>query len=88
MPPPQLKGSKAVEAANERFDATMTNVVRWQEAPGGGAAKQLVSDTFICVQLLVPAWFVLPVATIERTGAGQRCAARSAGLQALCRWAC
>ncbi len=27
---PQLRGSKAVEAANERFDATMTNVVRWQ----------------------------------------------------------
>lgn len=26
----QLRGSKAVEAANERFDATMTNVVRWR----------------------------------------------------------
>lgn len=26
----QLRGSKAVEAANKRFDATMTNVVRWQ----------------------------------------------------------
>ncbi|EFN52385.1 hypothetical protein CHLNCDRAFT_138831 [Chlorella variabilis] len=62
----KLKGSKAVEAANERFDATMTNVVRWQEAPGGG--KQLASDTFIQVQLQVPAWFVLPTSTIERTG--------------------
>jgi hypothetical protein len=59
-----------VEAANDRFDATMTNGVRWQEAPGGG--KQLASDTFIQVQLLVPAWFVLPTGTIEGTGA-QRC---------------
>lgn len=63
----QLRGSKAVEAANERFDATMTNVVRWQEAPGGG--KQIASDTTICVQLQVPRWFMLPTAAIERTGA-------------------
>lgn len=43
----QLRGSRAVEAANERFDATMTNVVRWQEGPDGG--KQLASDTFLQV---------------------------------------
>ena len=82
---PQLKGSKAVEAANERFDATMTNVVRWQEAPGGG--KQLASDTFIQVQLQVPAWFVLPTSTIERTGAAGRRAGRGEGLARLARGA-
>jgi hypothetical protein len=67
-PPVQLRGSKAVEAANERFDATMSNVVRWQEAPGGGGGLQIVSETFIQVQLVVPGWFVLPTASIERTG--------------------
>ena len=66
--PLQLRGSKAVEAANERFDATMSNVVRWQEAPGGGGGLQIVSETFIQVQLVVPGWFVLPTASIERTG--------------------
>ena len=45
--PLQLKGSPAVEKANDRFDATMSNVVRWQDAPGGG--KQIVSDTFLQV---------------------------------------
>lgn len=62
----KLRGSPSVEAANERFDATMTNVVRWQEGPGGG--KQIASDTFLQVQLQVPRWFVLPTSTIERTG--------------------
>ncbi|PSC69180.1 hypothetical protein C2E20_7357 [Micractinium conductrix] len=62
----KLKGSPAVEKANDRFDATMSNVVRWQDAPGGG--KQIVSDTFLQVQLQVPGWFVLPTSTIERTG--------------------
>jgi hypothetical protein len=46
--PAQLKGSTAVEKANERFDATMCNVVRWADAPAGGG-KQIVSDTFIQV---------------------------------------
>lgn len=66
----QLKGSKAVEAVNERFDATMTNVVRWQEA-ADGSGLQLVSDTFIQVQVAVPGWFVLPVSSLERTGASE-----------------
>lgn len=77
----QLRGSKAIEAANERFDATMTNVVRWQEASPADAdasssssdsvsgGKQLVSDTSIQVQLQVPGWFVLPTSAIERAGA-------------------
>lgn len=38
-----------MEKANERFDATMTNVVRWQEGPAGG--KQIASDTFLQVLL-------------------------------------
>ncbi|KAI3430373.1 hypothetical protein D9Q98_004968 [Chlorella vulgaris] len=63
----KLKGSKAVEAVNERFDATMTNVVRWQEA-ADGSGLQLVSDTFIQVQVAVPGWFVLPLSSLERTG--------------------
>lgn len=70
LPPSlQLRGSKAVEAANDRFDATMTNAVRWQEAePPSASGKQLASDTEICVQLQVPRWFLLPTAAIERTG--------------------
>ena len=73
---PQLRGSKAVEAANDRFDATMSNVVRWEEVPpqqqqelgGGGIVKQIVSVTSLQVALQVPAWFLLPVGAIERSG--------------------
>eukprot|EP00887_Chlorella_sp_A99_P000316 scaffold13.g316.t1 len=56
----KLQGSKVVEAANDRFTATMTNVVRWREAEAGGG-KEIVT-------LEVPRWFLLPVAAIERTG--------------------
>jgi len=45
----QLQGSPAVEAANDRFSATMTNVVRWGDAAAPAAApqRQLRSDTEI-----------------------------------------
>ena len=48
----QLQGSPAVEAANDRFSATMTNVVRWSDAAASAAGsqrKQLRSDTEIQV---------------------------------------
>ena len=48
----QLQGSPAVEAANDRFSATMTNVVRWSDAAAAAAGvqrKQLRSDTAIQV---------------------------------------
>ncbi len=46
---PQLQGSPAVEAANDRFSATMTNVVRWGDAaaPAATPRRQLRSDTEI-----------------------------------------
>ena len=49
----QLQGSPAVEAANDRFSATMTNVVRWSDAAASAAGaqrKQLRSDTEIQVK--------------------------------------
>ncbi len=53
---PQLQGSPAVEAANNRFSATMTNDVRWSDAAPLASApgvqrKQLRSDTEIQVPL-------------------------------------
>ena len=53
---PQLQGSPAVEAANDRFSATMTNDVRWSDAAPLASApgvqrKQLRSDTEIQVPL-------------------------------------
>lgn len=45
----QLEGSPSVEAANDRFDATMTNVVRWEATADG--QLQLRSDTEIQVTL-------------------------------------
>ncbi|KAK9846413.1 hypothetical protein WJX81_003330 [Elliptochloris bilobata] len=69
----ELQGSPAVEAANDRFSATMTNVVRWSDtAPAAGAQrKQLRSDTEIQVALEVPGWMrMVPVGAIERTGSG------------------
>jgi hypothetical protein len=69
----KLRGSKAVEAANDRFTATMTNVVTWRRRQGGesgdgGGGKEIASDTSIQVTLEVPPWFVVPTAVIERAG--------------------
>ena len=64
----QLEGSETVKAANDRFEATMTNIVRW----GGAAAstsKEISSNTSIQVSLEVPAWFrLISVGAIEATG--------------------
>ena len=62
----ELQGSKTAMEANKKFTATMTNVVRWEEAQGGG--KNICSDTEIQVTLEVPGWFILPVAVIEKSG--------------------
>ena len=53
---PQLQGSPAVEAANDRFSAIMTNDVRWSDAAPLASApgvqrKQLRSETEIQVPL-------------------------------------
>ena len=64
----QLEGSKTVEAANNRFEATMTNVVRWGGAPSS-SSKEISSNTAIQVALEVPSWFrIIPVGAIEDTG--------------------
>jgi hypothetical protein len=61
----QLRGSEAVEEANSRFTATMTNVVRWREGEDG---KEIASETSIEVTLELPGWFILPVSVVERSG--------------------
>ncbi|KXZ52257.1 hypothetical protein GPECTOR_10g888 [Gonium pectorale] len=68
----KLQGSPFVEDINDKFSATMTNVVRYrdyvppqeddedEEEEGGasssGKQKEIVSDTTIQVTLEVPAW--------------------------------
>ena len=64
----QLEGSKTVQAANDRFEATMTNIVRWSGAPSS-TSKEISSNTAIQVSLEVPAWFrLISVGAIEATG--------------------
>lgn len=56
----QLRGSKVAEKVNDKFSATMTNVVRWRECRGApansddedapAASKEIVSDTSIQVR--------------------------------------
>lgn len=64
----ELQGSKAIVEVNKKFTATMTNVVRWENAENGAVDKQIKSDTEIQVTLEVPNWFVLPVKVIEKSG--------------------
>ncbi|CAL5219371.1 g1191 [Coccomyxa viridis] len=64
----KLEGSPAVEAANDKFSATMENKVRWGSSAEAGFLE-LRSDTSIQVALEVPGWFrVVPVEAIEKTG--------------------
>ncbi len=64
----QLQGSKTIVAANDRFDATMTNIVTW-EGDEHSEAKHLCSDTSIQVSLEVPRWArLMPTSAIESTG--------------------
>lgn len=87
LAPLQLRGSKSVEQANDKFTATMTNVVRWREAAEGGSSgddsssssdsgsaagcREICSETSLRVELEVPGWFIIPVGAIEKTGAEQ-----------------
>lgn len=61
----RLQGSQFIEEVNNKFAASMTNRVSWQEMPAGdsstsepspSAAKQLVSNTEMEVILQIPAW--------------------------------
>lgn len=73
----QLRGSKSVEAANDKFTATMTNVVRWQEAESGGSGKEICSDTSL--QVLACCW--------EAAGEARRDCGLDTSLQVLaCNW--
>lgn len=58
-----------MEAANDRFTATMANIVTWEESTQGAADKLICSDTSIQVALEVPQWArIMPVGAIESTG--------------------
>jgi hypothetical protein len=64
----KLQGSRAVEAANNRFSATMTNIVTWEETDDM-QTRNLCSDTTIRVSIQVPAWAAfIPVSAAEKTG--------------------
>lgn len=55
-------------AANDRFDATMTNIVTW-EGVEAEEVKHLCSNTSIQVALEVPKWArMMPTSAIESTG--------------------
>jgi len=77
----ELKGSKSVEEINNKFTASMTNVVRWREvermsAPpdavrdhATASAREIVSTTELKVELEVPSWCsFIPVSSIENVG--------------------
>ena len=59
-------------AANDRFDATMTNIVTWEadaDADAAGSQKLLCSDTSIQVCIQIPRWArFMPNASIQRAG--------------------
>ena len=57
-------------AANDQFDATMTNIVTWEaDAEAGGSQKLLCSDTSIQVCIRIPRWArFMPNASIQRAG--------------------
>jgi len=52
-----LEGNRLVEAANSRFNASMTNELEWKVAEDGG--KEIVSNMTMEVILSVPGWFLL-----------------------------
>ena len=64
----QLQGSKAIVAANDRFDATMTNVVTW-EGDESQEVNHLCSSTSIQVALEIPRWArMMPISAVESAG--------------------
>lgn len=62
----RLEGSKAAQRVNEKFSATMENIVEWQEEKEG--MKCICSNTTLEIVAQVPGWFVIPVHIVERTG--------------------
>ena len=62
----RLEGSKAAQRVNEKFSATMENIVEWQEEDEG--MKCICSNTTLEIVAQVPGWFVIPVHIVERTG--------------------
>lgn len=64
----RLEGSPAVQSANDRFSATMTNVVHWTASEQLGH-KDICSDTSIQVTLEVPGWMnFIPRGAVENLG--------------------
>ncbi|KAL6777325.1 CGL81 [Auxenochlorella protothecoides x Auxenochlorella symbiontica] len=63
----ELRGSRTVRAANERFTARMRNRVSWKPGEEEGA-RVLVSDVDLTVTLELPGWFPLPRGAVQATG--------------------
>ncbi|CAD7701883.1 unnamed protein product [Ostreobium quekettii] len=62
----ELDGSSMVKAANEAFDARMSNNVTWEQE---GDQKRLLADTEVKVAILIPKAFALtPVSLVESVG--------------------
>ena len=69
----QLEGSPAVEAANDRFSATMENKVRWGSSAEPGLLE-LRSDTSIQVVWNVVSILACPTCSQPRTSPASLCA--------------
>ncbi|KAF5841187.1 hypothetical protein DUNSADRAFT_14018 [Dunaliella salina] len=64
----QLRGSPFVQDLNERFEAQMTNEVRYQDGEEPDV-KQITSNSFLEVELEVPNWCsFIPNSQIEGVG--------------------
>lgn len=59
-------GSPAVVRANDKFRISSRNIVSWEILPED--TKMIHSDTSLAVELDVPRWFIIPIASIESTG--------------------
>lgn len=65
----KLEGSPLVVAQNDKFDASMVNMISCDSSPSNSTVERLISDTVIEVSIDVPFPFrAIPVEAIESTG--------------------